>query len=212
MKRVLVVNNRDSFVYNLVEYLRHLVGKAIDICTVEQLYTGEWRWEYLLSYSHILLSPGAGVPSEYPQMMRLLGDVIHEAKEGNAIPILLGVCLGHQAIAVALGAELTQMENPKHGHSSRLIQVDPTCFLWNGVTKNSEIARYHSWVIDKLSIPEVIDVLAYDNEMNIMAISHRKYPIYGFQFHPESIITKSGFLMLKAWIKQEPLLKRDSTI
>lgn len=203
MKRVLVVNNKDSFVYNLVEYLRHLVGDAMDICEVDRLYTDGWTRETLLSYSHILLSPGAGIPSEYPEMMHLLTNVLENAEAGQTVPSILGVCLGHQAIAEALGANLVQMKAPKHGHASRLQIVLPSFELWQGVDNNSEIARYHSWVVDEATLPRGLVVQAYDECQNIMAISHPEYLIYGLQFHPESIITKHGKAMLESWIKKE---------
>ncbi len=203
MKRVLVVNNKDSFVYNLVEYLRHLVGDALDVCDVDCLYTGEWTSENLMSYSHILLSPGAGIPSEYPQMMQFLAEVIQNVDEGGVIPSVLGVCLGHQAIAESLGAKLVQMKAPKHGHASRLQIVRSSFVLWDGVENRSEIARYHSWVVDEATLPESLIIEAYDECQNIMAISHKDYPIYGLQFHPESIITKHGIVMLESWIQKE---------
>ncbi len=203
MKRVLVVNNRDSFVYNLVEYLRRLVGDRMDVCLVDNLYTAEWEKERLLSYSHVLFSPGAGVPSEYPGMMQLLGDIVAYAHVGEDVPSVLGVCLGHQAIAAFFGANLRQMEVPKHGHMSQLRLVDPAFFLWDGVPANSGIARYHSWIIEEKVLPIDLEVLAYDEDNNIMAIQHMEYPIYGVQFHPESILTKYGMCMLESWIKKE---------
>ncbi|MEG1899854.1 MAG: aminodeoxychorismate/anthranilate synthase component II [Bacteroidales bacterium] len=185
MKKILVVNNNDSFVYNLVELLR---GKcSFDVVLTQNLYKGIES-----NYNMLLLSPGAGLPNNYPQMMQLI-------KRCSNTHSIFGVCLGCQAIAEAFGATLMQLPQPKHGHCSTLQILEGSELLFKNVPLKSNIGRYHSWVINPSSIPDSLKIIATDEENNIMAIRHATLPIYGVQFHPESIISDYGKIILENW-------------
>lgn len=187
MKKILVVDNNDSFVYNLVEMLR-MCNIAYDIVLTPQL---KFPID-TTSIAGVILSPGAGVPHDYPKMMRLI-------REYYQILPMLGVCLGHQAIASAFNGELLQMEKPLHGHKSTLTFKKDTIF--NGINCGTAIGRYHSWVINNRNLPACLISLAVDEHDNLMAFKHLSYPLYGLQFHPESIITADGLLMIKNWLR-----------
>ncbi len=189
MKKILVVDNQDSFVYNLVEMLRaeHVPFKVV-------------RCEELtLPLQHdkiagVLLSPGGGVPEEYPQMMELI------ERHHTSLPIL-GVCLGHQAIAKHFGANLSQLEKPLHGHASRLRLLSQNDTLLSELAADSVIGRYHSWVVDRADLPTTLQPLACDEDDNMMMLRHKDYSVWGVQFHPESVITDAcGRQILRNWL------------
>ena len=187
MERVLVINNRDSFVYNLVGILE---DKCIPIVVSEDnVYCGIED-----GFDKIVLSPGAGLPLEYPNMMEL----IRRCAKTKSI---LGVCLGHQALIQSFGGELIQMTKPKHGHRSVLNILDKNNKLFQGLDKESYIGRYHSWIINPNNLPSCFNVTALDEENNIMAISHFSLRLYGLQFHPESIISNCGETIIDNWLK-----------
>lgn len=181
MKKVLVVDNDDSFVYNIVEMLRHL-------CHVEVVNHRELMSYRVTDFDGVVLSPGAGLPSEYPQIMEFLS---HYAGRCS----ILGVCLGHQAIAQHFGATLVQLSSPKHAHCSRLVKCE--LGLLESVT---EVGRYHSWVVSMDEFPVELVVTSRDEEGHIMSLRHGVLPIYGVQFHPESIITTSGRTVFAKWL------------
>lgn len=191
MLRVLVVDNRDSFVYNLVQLL-HEDGR----CCYEVHREGELPLERLDEFNALLLSPGPGLPGEAPEMMQL----ISQCAPTHSI---LGICLGHQAIAQAYGAELKQLGRPLHGHSSRLeiCSDDP---LLSHLPPETTIGRYHSWAVDEGTMPQELIPLAWasdpDGARHIMALRHRQYLVYGLQFHPESMITSHGAMYLSRWL------------
>lgn len=182
MLRLLVIDCKDSFVYNLVQLLREQKLYTFDICSVDAVPTDQ-----LHLYDALLLSPGPGVPNELPLLMQ----AINLCEHTHAI---LGVCLGHQALALHYGASLKQIQSPKHGHPSQLrYNTDP---IFDRLPPSATIGRYHSWVIDKATIPATLEVIGScteDGETEIMAIRHKSRPIYGIQFHPESIITTDGW-------------------
>lgn len=182
MPRLLVIDCKDSFVYNLVQLLREQELCAFDICSVDAV-----PLDRLHQYDALLLSPGPGVPSELPLLMQ----AIDLCEQTHAI---LGVCLGHQALALHYGAQLRQIPSPKHGHSSELHYTpDP---IFEGLAPHPAIGRYHSWVIAPETLPTGLEVIGSCTEggrTEIMAIRHKNRPIYGVQFHPESIITQDGW-------------------
>lgn len=187
MISILVVDNRDSFVYNLVEYLR--IGGR---CKIDVVFSDAIPFSVLNQYDGILLSPGAHLPNDYPQMNSL----IDTCKLTHSI---LGVCLGHQAIATYFGAELLQLKEPKHGHAGKLHLLEEK-YLSKGLSNLKTIGRYHSWVVDPQSLPDELIVSGIDEEDNIMMIRHALLPIYGLQFHPESVITEEGVQMVQNWL------------
>ena len=190
MKKILVIDNHDSFVYNLVEYLREIDKTSITVVQNEGISEIN-----PLAFDGILLSPGAGLPSDYPETSQLIEEYCHKLS-------FLGICLGHQAIAQHFGATLKRHTRPKHGHSSTLNILIPEDILFSGIDCNPTIGRYHSWCIDSKHIGEELEVLGVDEDKNIMAIRHKKLPIWGLQFHPESIITTHGREMIRNWVDQ----------
>lgn len=197
MDNILFIDNRDSFAYNIVEMLRQF---GISLTVVTDCLSGNVHGRSILDgimatlpdYSGIVLSPGAGIPAEYPIMQTIL-------HSGTDIPIL-GVCLGHQAIAEAAGAILTCMPQPHHGHTSRLKLAAYQHPIFYDVPDNSPIGRYHSWVVDKETLPHGIRIIATDEDGNIQAIAHRTLPRIGLQFHPESVITAYGRQIIGNWL------------
>ncbi len=186
---VLVVDNRDSFVYNIVEMLRR--------CGVVHIVQREEMLTFPLSdeIKAVILSPGAGEPAHYQGMLTLI------EMYADKLP-MLGVCLGHQALAQSFGLRVEQMLRPLHGHSSRLEIVEPTDPIFEGVERGSLIGRYHSLVVSGVEPSSPMRVLAEDEDGNIMAIGHKSLPVHGVQFHPESIISSGcGETIVKNWLR-----------
>ena len=187
---ILLIDNYDRFSYNLYQ----LVGEIepdIRVIRNDELTVEEIR---RLQPDRIILSPGPGRPED-------AGVIIEVAKElGKTIPTL-GVCLGHQAICAAFGATVTYAKRLMHGKQSEAT-FEGTCPLFKGVPEIAPVARYHSLAADAATIPPELKVTAITTDGEIMAVQHREYPIYGVQFHPESIMTPDGKTMLKNFIKE----------
>ena len=190
MKKILVVNNDDSFIYNLVELLR-----TNGNCTFDVVLRVDLRQIKVADYDAILLSPGSNLPQYYPEMM----DLIAQCIETHSI---LGVCLGYQALAVHFGAALQLLSSPKHGHSSELTLAEVAVDLFKGISEPIIVGRYHSWVVDRASLPAKLIVSSIDEDGFVMSFRHNSQPIYGVQFHPESIMTTQGRLMINNWVAQ----------
>ena len=187
---ILLIDNYDSFSYNLYQLIGEIEPdiKVIrnDEMTVEEIRS--------LAPDRIVLSPGPGRPED-------AGIIIEAAKTlGKEIPIL-GVCLGHQAICAAFGATVTYAKELMHGKQSD-VRFDTECLLFRGCPRVAPVARYHSLAADKNTIPKELKITALTEDGEIMAVQHRDYPIYGVQFHPESIMTPDGKTMLKNFIKE----------
>ena len=187
---ILLIDNYDSFSYNLFQLIGEIEPniKVIrnDEMTLEQIKD--------LSPERIILSPGPGRPED-------AGVTIEVAKTlGKDIPIL-GVCLGHQAICAAYGAVVTYAKELMHGKQSD-VKFDTSCPLFKGCPEVAPVARYHSLAADPNTIPECLKITALTTDGEVMAVKHRDYPIYGVQFHPESIMTPDGKKMLKNFIKE----------
>ncbi len=190
MKKILVVDNQDSFVYNLVEMLRQK-GVSYDVVKSNAIVFPL----DLNKIAGVLLSPGGDTPDKYPQMMKLIKDYHHR------LPIL-GICLGHQALAQHFNSQLTQLPRPLHGHASRLTLLNMNDLIIEGVSQNAVIGRYHSWVVSKKDLSPCLLPIAIDEDNNWMIIKHRDYPVWGVQFHPESIITDAcGKKIVDNWLK-----------
>lgn len=191
--KILILDNYDSFTYNLVHYLRELAkGAEMTVVRNDQITLGEVE-----AYDKILLSPGPGIPEEAGIMPELI-------KRYGATKSILGVCLGHQAIAEAYGASLYNMPEVLHGVSSKIKVVKPEDRLFNGIPSEYEICHYHSWNVSKENLGNELEVTAYDELGEIMAISHKEYDVKGVQFHPESIMTEHGHKLLENWLKAGP--------
>ena len=201
--KILFIDNRDSFAYNIVELLRQLdteldIVSDIDTANNEliaSITNGDVivRQLVLSKYDGIVLSPGAGIPTEYSIMQSVLSS-------GTTTPIL-GICLGLQAIAEEGGAKLMALPHPLHGHQSHLVISADNHFVFNNIPQHNLIGRYHSWTVAPQSIASSqIQVIAYDEDGNIQAIQHKLFPWVGLQFHPESIITSNGKEIIKNWL------------
>ncbi len=183
--RIIVIDNYDSFVYNLVHLLYKIGVNDIHIVKNDQIDFNE-----VDTYDKILLSPGPGIPKESGQLLEVI------EKFGRQKDIL-GICLGHQAIAEYYGGELMNLKESLHGVSS-LLSPQCTDSLFKNMPNEFRIGHYHSWVVDP-KLPEEIEVLACDKSGNIMAIRHREHKVRGLQFHPESILTEKGEIILSNW-------------
>lgn len=188
---LLVIDNRDSFVYNVVELLRSLPE-----LTFEVIPEGELKLSSLPEHDGLILSPGPGVPSEFPRMQALI------RAEAGVKPIL-GICLGHQALAEHYGATLVQLPAPRHGHASALVVRDSADSLVGAIPTGSFVGRYHSWAVDDASLPTSLVPTAYCADAGegrvLMAMRHRTEPVWSVQFHPESMISEHGRAYLSAF-------------
>lgn len=184
MKHITVINNYDSFVFNLVRYLEE------NNCQVHVQRNDEIDHSILEKSDALVLSPGPGIPSE-------AGDLLHVIERYSTTKPILGVCLGHQALAEYFGGTLIQSERAIHGKQSR-IEVDTSSPVFASLDPHIEVGRYHSWCVDKLS--DVMHITASLPTGEIMAIEHRSLPIYGVQFHPESILTPTGRTIISNWL------------
>lgn len=186
---ILLIDNYDSFSYNLYQYVGE-INPDIRVIRNDEMTVEQIRE---LKPSHIILSPGPGRPED-------AGIIIEAARElGPDIPIL-GVCLGHQAICAAFGATVTYSKRLMHGKQS-IAKLDTECPLFQGCPEKTPVARYHSLAADPDTIPEELTVTAVTEDGEVMAVKHREYPIYGVQFHPESILTPNGKQILRNFLK-----------
>ena len=185
---VLLIDNYDSFSYNLYQLVGE-IAPDIKVIRNDELTVAEIRE---LNPDHIILSPGPGRPEN-------AGIIMEAARElGKDIPTL-GVCLGHQAICAAYGATVTYAKRLMHGKQS-YITYDKSCPIFAGCPDKMLVARYHSLAADASTMPECLKITALTDDGEIMAVQHKEYPIFGVQFHPESIMTPDGKTMLKNFI------------
>ncbi|MCM1425813.1 MAG: aminodeoxychorismate/anthranilate synthase component II [Eubacterium sp.] len=187
---ILLIDNYDSFSYNLYQLIGE-INPDIKVIRNDEMSVAEIR---ALQPERIILSPGPGRPED-------AGITMEAAKTlGKEIPIL-GVCLGHQAICAAFGATVTYAKELMHGKQS-VVTFDSGCPLFKGCPEHAPVARYHSLAADAATIPEELKVTAVTDDNEVMAVQHRTYPIFGVQFHPESIMTPDGKTMLYHFIKE----------
>lgn len=187
---ILLIDNYDSFSYNLYQLIGG-ISPNIKVIRNDEMTIGEIRE---LKPSHIILSPGPGRPED-------AGIIVNAVKTlGKDIPTL-GVCLGHQAICAAFGATVTYAKELMHGKQSE-VTFNTDSPLFHHCPKTAPVARYHSLAADASTIPECLRITALTADGEVMAVQHRKYPVYGVQFHPESIMTPDGNQMLKNFIKE----------
>ena len=193
--RLLIVDNHDSFVFNIVGLLRQCAaGGRWRRLTWTVVKNDEIDFSGLTEYDGVILSPGPGLPNEANGLMRVVSCCAH------AMPVL-GICLGCQAIALHFGAALRQLEKPCHGHLSYLTEIDAADPLV-GCFENGKVGvgRYHSWVVDNDSLPPELIAGSRDEDGNIMSLRHKSLPVFGTQFHPESIISEAGAVMLGEYL------------
>lgn len=187
--KILVVDNYDSFTFNLV----HLLQECGMDCTV--LRNDKFLLEDVAAYDKILLSPGPGIPEE----AGLLLDVIRTYGNSKSI---LGICLGQQAIAEVYGGKLFNLKKPVHGTATPLKILTKDEPLFKGLPERFMIGRYHSWAVDRLDFPETLEITAVDDGGVIMALSHKEYDVKGLQFHPESVLSEHGKKLIENWLNK----------
>lgn len=185
--RVAVIDNYDSFTYNLVHLLRKL-GADVTVFRNDQ-----FELDALNDFDKILLSPGPGIPSE----AGLLTAVIRTYAASKPI---LGVCLGHQAIGEVFGGSLTNLSEVFHGVATEGTNLQRD-YIFSGLPQRITMGRYHSWVVDRDSLPQCLEVTAESDEGYIMALRHKEYDVHGIQFHPESVLTPMGETIVNNWLK-----------
>ena len=192
---ILLIDNYDSFSYNLYQYIGE-IDSDIKVIRNDEMTVEEIRQ---LHPDRIILSPGPGRPEN-------AGIIIDVVKELGKEFSILGVCLGHQAICSAFGANVTYAKQLMHGKQSK-VTFDTNCPIFKGLEKSGLVARYHSLASDADTMPDCLKVTAVTDDGEIMAIQHKKYNIFGVQFHPESIMTPDGKTMLYNFIKGKEDLK-----
>ena len=187
-ERVVIIDNYDSFTYNLAHLVKQLGAK------VEVFRNDQFTLNQLERFTKIILSPGPGIPEE----AGLLMDVIRPYAGRKP---MLGVCLGHQAIAEVFGGKLVNLKEVYHGIATEGTQFgnDP---IFSGLPKRIVMGRYHSWVVDRAGFPDCLEVTAMSDDGQIMALRHRNYNIHGIQFHPESVLTPEGATIVRNWLRQ----------
>lgn len=187
-ERVVIIDNYDSFTYNLAHLVKQLGAK------VKVFRNDQFTLNQLERFTKIILSPGPGIPEE----AGLLMDVIRTYAGRKP---MLGVCLGHQAIAEVFGGKLVNLKEVYHGIATEGTQFgnDP---IFSGLPKRIVMGRYHSWVVDRAGFPDCLEVTAMSDDGQIMALRHRNYNIHGIQFHPESVLTPEGATIVRNWLQQ----------
>lgn len=189
MKKILVIDNYDSFVFNIVQLLR----EAPEAPLFDIVHNDSIDFTRLEEYGGLLLSPGPGVPSEAGELECL----IRRCSYSHSI---LGICLGHQAIAEVFGAGLLNLPFPLHGHHSVLTQVGEGDPLLRGLEMPAVVGRYHSWVVNPDGFPKDLQVTSVDESGNIMSLKHCNLPIFGVQYHPESYMSNCGNVLISNWL------------
>ena len=189
MIKTVIIDNYDSFTYNLSHLLKEL---GADVTVVRN---DRFRLEDLEQYDRIVLSPGPGIPSEAGLMPQVI-----KAYAGRK-PIL-GICLGHQAIGEAFGARLLNIGNVVHGVATPA-HITVQDYLFKGLPKDIEVGRYHSWVVDDKELPECLEVTSRSDDGYIMSLRHREFDIRGIQFHPESVLTPQGKIIINNWLNNK---------
>lgn len=186
--KLLLLDNFDSFTYNLFHYLEAFTSD-ISVCRNDEL-----QIEDIAQFDKIVLGPGPGIPDQAGILKQLIQ---YYASEKS----ILGICLGQQAIAEVFGGKLRRLELLTHGIATPINIIVEDEILFKGLPKHLQVGRYHSWVVDQEGFPINLEVTALDNLGNIMALRHRYFDVRAVQFHPESIMTPQGKQMLRNWIE-----------
>lgn len=184
---IVIIDNYDSFTYNLAHLVRQL-GASVTVYRNDQ-----FEMPQLEPFDKIILSPGPGIPSE----AGLLLDVVRTYAGRKPI---LGVCLGHQAIAEVFGARLTNLADVYHGVATEGTQFNNDV-VFRGLPQRIVMGRYHSWVVDRAGFPDCLQVTAVSDDGQIMALRHKQLDVHGIQFHPESVLTPMGGQMVRNWME-----------
>ncbi|MEO1628920.1 MAG: aminodeoxychorismate/anthranilate synthase component II [Bacteroidota bacterium] len=188
--KILVLDNYDSFTYNLVQYLREICDEPMDVFRNDAI-----SLEEVDAYDTIVLSPGPGIPSQAGIMPELI-------KRYAPSKSIFGVCLGQQAIGEAFGGQLLNLTKVYHGIATSIVVTDPSEVLFDELPNSFTVGRYHSWVVDRKGFPDELLVTSVDSEDTIMSLRHKTHHVKGVQFHPESILTDHGKEMLQNFLKE----------
>lgn len=186
--KILLIDNYDSFTYNLVHYLEQVTEDDVRVVRNDEILASE-----VGDYDLIMLSPGPGLPSDAGITMEVLQQW-HRTKN------IFGVCLGHQAIGEFFGAKLRNLDEVHHGVATP-IEIIAADVLYKTLPTTIDVGRYHSWVIDEALLPDQLVVTARDQAGEIMSVRHREFQVCGVQFHPESIMTPHGLQIIRNWVE-----------
>lgn len=186
MKKILVIDNYDSFTYNLVHYLEDLN------CEVIVKRNDQLSLEEVAAFDNIVLSPGPGIPDEAGLLKAIIKKYAPTKK-------IFGVCLGQQAIAEVFGGSLVNLDKVYHGIATK-INIVKDDVLFTDLPREIEVGRYHSWVVDT-NLPEALEATSFDKNGQIMSLRHKIYDVSAVQFHPESVLTPQGKKILENWLK-----------
>ncbi len=186
--KVIIIDNYDSFTYNLVHAVRKITGKEVSVLRNDELDIDE-----LEEYDKIILSPGPGLPSEAGLLMEVVAK--YASKKS-----ILGVCLGHQAIGEFFGAKLENMNEVMHGLATNAELTLEDDALFKGLGQSFQVGHYHSWVVSANKLPDCLQITSIDPKGHIMSMKHNSYDIRSVQFHPESVLTPKGETMLANWL------------
>jgi anthranilate synthase component 2 len=192
--KILVIDNYDSFTYNLVQILREGSGAEVNVIRNDKIEV-----EHARTFDKIVLSPGPGIPSEAGNMPTVVQELAAEKS-------ILGICLGHQCIGEVFGGKLRNLEEPVHGKAREVNQVGDEEILFHGLSTRFTVGRYHSWVVDERCMPDILRITAVDDQGLVMAIRHVSYDVTGVQFHPESVLTPCGPVLLNNWVRGKCVL------
>ncbi len=193
--KILVFDNYDSFTYNLVHLVEKITNEQVDVFRNDQI-----ALEDVKKYDKIILSPGPGLPVEAGLLLPLI-------KEYASTKSILGVCLGHQAIGEVFGGKLENLSTVYHGVATEMKtvngkQLTVNSKLFDGLNTPFLAGRYHSWIISKENFPDELEITAEDHNGFIMALQHKTLDVQGVQFHPESVLTPGGEIIMRNWLKQ----------
>lgn len=186
--KILVFDNYDSFTYNLVQMIERITDQKIDVYRNDEI-----SLEEIEKYDKIILSPGPGIPEEAGILLDLI-------KKYAPTKSILGVCLGQQAIAEAFGGNLINLSEIYHGVATSSKTTRENVKLFRNLPEEIEVGRYHSWAVNNENFPEELEITAVDNDGMIMALQHKTYDVHGVQFHPESILTPEGDVIIRNFL------------
>ena len=188
--KILVIDNYDSFTYNLVQIIEQIVDEKVDVFRNDQI-----PLENIEKYDKIILSPGPGIPEEAGILLELI-------KKYAPTKSIFGVCLGQQAIAEAFGGSLINLSEIYHGVATESNQIKEHSIFKN-LPKTLEVGRYHSWAVNPENFPEELEITSIDNNGMIMSLKHKDYDVHAVQYHPESILTPNGREILENFLKSD---------
>ncbi len=187
--KTLVIDNYDSFTYNLVQIIEKILNEKVDVFRNDEISLDE-----IDKYDKIILSPGPGIPDEAGILKKVI-------KKYAPTKSIFGVCLGEQAIGEVFGAKLENMKEVYHGVATKM-NVTANDKLFENIPQEFDAGRYHSWIVSKEQLPDELEITCEDEEGRIMALKHKTYDVSGVQFHPESVLTPQGYKIIENFLKK----------